>query len=224
MSDLEMKDLSTRRDDDETQGKINVSQLNHSSESHAYYNIAMDIESKLKKMNTYLTFLSILNLLSQVIWIIYISASSRCKEDLYVKIFIPMIICYLYLGYKWISLWRTKEASHALNHVSIFLMILIIELSILANSYEKGCADCYYFVLYSFTMNLGMILGTIFSILIYKKYTFRIFNKQLRETYLSPLAFKYLQYLPIHSQEIQPSNPEEAEDSLSQYNGMTTLR
>jgi hypothetical protein len=69
-----------------------------------------------------------------------------------------------------------------------------------------------------------MILGTIFSILIYKKYTFRIFNKQLRETYLSPLAFKYLQYLPIHSQEIQPSNPEEAEDSLSQYNGMTTLR
>lgn len=224
MSDLEMKDLSTRREDDETQVKINISQLNQSTDTHAYYNIAMNIESKLKKRNTYLTFFSVLNLLSQVIWSIYISKTSKCKEDLYVKIFVPMIVCYLYLGYKWILLWRTKEASHALNHVSILVMILVIKLSILVNSYERECGDCYYFVLYSFIMNLGMILGTILSIYINKKYTFSIFNQYLRQTYLSPTAFKYLQYLPIPASEIQPSNPQESEDSHSQYEGITTLR
>ncbi|CAG9332413.1 unnamed protein product [Blepharisma stoltei] len=187
---------------------------------YKYYNHALKIEAGLKRMNLILTILGMIFISIQILWACILWARFDYRIcQIFKKYFIAKVASGVHFLYRWGSLLKHREASHAMNSAPLFFIIIVFEISVLSFEPSGGNGHCMVYAAFSLSTELFLYFVTIAYISYSKIKTYSVFNnEQLFESYVTVLSKKLLKFFPI------PDDMEGEYNYLREEQEITKLR
>ena len=136
------------------------------------------LERNLTVLNLRLTLLGLAVKLLEIVLGVVIWVYETTSDLIFRQYFFAKLVTNTFLIYRWIKLYRQKEPSHLMNHISVVCMFFLAEASIVVNSFPKGSEFSFAFVVVSLILNLCVVVSTTVLILRYRNYARKAFKTQ----------------------------------------------